>query len=78
MLEWRFKAYRLWLEMKEPKWPNVHYPQDDYNDIIYYAPAQKKKLNSLDELDPEIKRTYENSEFLLKNSSFLLELLWML
>jgi Fe-S cluster assembly protein SufB len=60
MLEWRFKAYRLWLEMKEPKWPNVHYPPIDYNDIIYYAaPAQKKKLNSLDELDPEIKRTYE-------------------
>lgn len=60
MLEWRFKAYRLWLEMKEPKWPNVHYPKIDYNEIIYYAaPTKKKQLNSLDELDPEIKRTYE-------------------
>ncbi len=60
MLEWRFKAYRLWLEMKEPKWPNVKYPPIDYNEIIYYAaPTNKKKLNSLDELDPEIKRTYE-------------------
>ena len=60
MLEWRFKAYRLWLEMTEPKWPNVHYPPIDYNEIIYYAaPTHKKKLNSLDELDPEIKRTYE-------------------
>jgi len=60
MLEWRFKAYRLWLEMTEPKWPNVHYPKIDYNEIIYYAaPTHKKKLNSLDELDPEIKRTYE-------------------
>ena len=60
MLEWRFKVYRLWLEMTEPKWPNVHYPPIDYNEIIYYAaPTHKKKLNSLDELDPEIKRTYE-------------------
>lgn len=60
MLEWRFKAYRLWLEMTEPKWPNVHYPKIDYNEIIYYAaPTHKKKLNSLDDLDPEIKRTYE-------------------
>lgn len=60
MLEWRFKAYRLWLEMTEPKWPNVHYPKIDYNEIIYYAaPTHKKRLNSLDDLDPEIKRTYE-------------------
>ncbi|MBL8006097.1 MAG: Fe-S cluster assembly protein SufB [Ignavibacteria bacterium] len=60
MLEWRLKAYKIWLEMKEPKWPNVHYPPIDYNEIIYYAaPTHKKKLNSLDDLDPEIKRTYE-------------------
>lgn len=60
MLEWRFKAYKLWLDMKEPTWPNVHYPKIDYNEIIYYAaPKQKKKLNSLDELDPAIKKTYE-------------------
>lgn len=60
MLEWRLKAYKLWQEMKEPKWPNVKYPPIDYNDIIYYAaPNTKKKLNSLDELDPEIKNTYD-------------------
>ncbi len=60
MLEWRLKAYKLWLDMKEPKWPNVHYPPIDYNDIIYYAaPKRKNVLNSLDDLDPEIKRTYE-------------------
>ncbi|MEO6693579.1 MAG: Fe-S cluster assembly protein SufB [Ignavibacteria bacterium] len=60
MLEWRLKAYKLWLDMKEPTWPNVHYPQIDYNDIIYYAaPKKKNTLNSLDDLDPEIKRTYE-------------------
>lgn len=60
MLEWRLKAYKLWLDMKEPKWANIHYPPIDYQDIIYYAaPKKKNKLNSLDELDPEIKRTYE-------------------
>jgi len=60
MLQWRLKAYKLWLEMKEPTWPNVHYPKIDYNEIIYYAaPTQKKKLNSLDDLDPEIRKTYE-------------------
>lgn len=60
MLEWRLKAYKLWLEMKEPKWANIYYPSIDYQDIIYYAaPKKKNKLNSLDELDPEIKRTYE-------------------
>lgn len=60
MLEWRLKAYKLWLEMKEPKWANIYYPSIDYQGIIYYAaPKKKNKLNSLDELDPEIKRTYE-------------------
>lgn len=60
MLEWRLKAYKLWLEMEEPKWSNIHYPKIDFNDIIYYAaPTQKKKLNSLEDLDPEIRKTYE-------------------
>jgi Fe-S cluster assembly protein SufB len=60
MLEWRLKAYKLWLDMKEPRWANILYPPIDYQDIIYYAaPKQKKKLNSLDELDPEIRKTYE-------------------
>jgi Fe-S cluster assembly protein SufB len=60
MLEWRLKAYRHWLTMEEPKWPNVHYPEINYQDIIYYAaPKNKGKLNNLDEVDPELLRTFE-------------------
>ncbi len=60
MLEWRLKAFRHWLTMTEPKWPNVNYPQINFQDIIYYsAPKPKKTLNSLDELDPEIKNTFD-------------------
>ena len=60
MLEWRLKAYRHWLTMEEPTWPNVHYPSIDYQDIIYYsAPKPKKQLNSLEEVDPELLRTFE-------------------
>ena len=60
LLEWRLKAYRHWLTMVEPKWPNVHYPNIDFQDIIYYsAPKAKPVLNSLDELDPEIKATFD-------------------
>ena len=61
MLDWRLKAYRLWLTMKEPVWPNVHYPPIDYQAIIYYsAPKLKGKgPASLDEVDPELLRTYE-------------------
>src|SRR5215467_4513700 len=64
MLDWRLKAFRYWasLEAKdaEPKWANVHYPAIDYQAIYYYsAPKQKKQLESLDDLDPEILRTYE-------------------
>jgi Fe-S cluster assembly protein SufB len=60
MLEWRLKAYRHWLTMKEPTWQNVHYPPIDYQDVIYYsAPKPKKKLASLDEVDPEVLRAYE-------------------
>jgi Fe-S cluster assembly protein SufB len=64
MLEWRLRAYRHWAELEksqaEPKWANVHYEPIDYQDIIYYsAPKQKPTLNSLDEIDPEIRRTYE-------------------
>src|SRR5438094_470676 len=60
MLQWRLKAYRHWLTMKEPKWPNVHYPPIDYQNVIYYsAPKPKKQLNSLDEVDPELRATFE-------------------
>ncbi len=60
MLEWRLKAYRRWLTMKEPHWPNVHYPKIDYQAIRYYsAPKSVKPLQSLDEVDPELLRAYE-------------------
>src|SRR3990172_2434201 len=60
LLEWRLKAYRLWLTMKEPTWQNVKYDPINYQDIVYYsAPKKKKVLNSLDEVDPEVRRTFD-------------------
>ena len=60
LLEWRLSAFRVWRTMTEPKWHNVHFPPVDFQDIIYYsAPKQKPKLESLDDLDPEIKATFD-------------------
>ena len=60
MLEWRLKAYRQWIKMKEPHWSNVNYPAIDYQAISYYsAPKKKPQLNSLDEVDPELRKTFE-------------------
>lgn len=60
MLEWRLKAYRHWLTLEEPAWPNLKISPVNYQDIIYYsAPKQKKKLQSLDEVDPELRNTFE-------------------
>ena len=60
LLEWRLKAFRAWKQMEEPSWANVKYPKINYNDIIYYsAPKPKKKLDSLDEVDPELRATFE-------------------
>ena len=60
LLEFRLQAYRHWLTMAEPMWPNVKYPKIDFQNISYYsAPKAKKKLNSLDEVDPELRRTFE-------------------
>jgi len=60
MLEWRLKAYRHWLKMVEPHWSNVKYDPIDYNDISYYsAPKKKPLLNSLDEVDPELRATFD-------------------
>src|ERR1700752_1616523 len=60
MLEFRLKAYRYWLTLEEPTWAHVKYPKPDFNNIIYYsAPKQKKTLNSLDEVDPELLKTFE-------------------
>jgi len=60
MLKWRLDAFQKWQSLTEPKWPNVKYTPIDYQDIIYYsAPKQKVGVNSLDEVDPELRRTFE-------------------
>ena len=60
LLEFRLNAYQQWLTMKEPQWPNVDYPKIDFQSISYYsAPKPKKKLGSMDEVDPELLRTFE-------------------
>lgn len=60
MLEWRLKAYKQWLNMREPDWANLEFPKIDFQNIIYYsAPKQKVKVNSLDDIDPELRRTFE-------------------
>ncbi len=60
MLEWRLKAYRHWLTMEEPKWPNVKYNAIDYQDAYYYAaPKQQKQTKSLDEVDPKLRDTFD-------------------
>ena len=60
LLEYRLKAFRHWQTMMEPTWPNVKYPKIDFQDISYYsAPKAKKKLASMDEVDPELLRTFE-------------------
>ncbi len=60
MLQWRLKAFKYWLTMKEPTWPNVHYPPINYQDAVYYsAPKTKPRPKSLSEVDPELLKTYE-------------------
>ena len=59
LLEWRLDAYRRWLTMKEPEWARVSYDKVDYNDIYYYAAPKRQGPESLDEIDPEILKTYE-------------------
>ena len=60
LLESRLKAFKAWKKMEEPNWANIKYAKPDYQDIIYYAaPKQKKELKSLDELDPEMKMTFD-------------------
>ena len=61
MLEYRLNAYKAWLEMEEPNWANVSYKKPNYQDVIYYsAPKQKPVLDSLDDLDPEMKKLLTN------------------
>ena len=72
LLEWRLKAYRHWLTMREPDWANVKYPKIDYQDIIYYsAPKPKKLLQSLDEVDPEVRKTFEKLGIPLEEQKIL-------
>src|SRR5262245_1672034 len=61
LLEWRLKAYRRWLMMEEPKWPNVHYPPIDYQDIVYYSAPKPKGEGpkSLEEVDPELRKAFD-------------------
>jgi len=60
MTEWRLKAYRHWLKMKEPKWPKLNYPEINFDDLYYYAaPKNDNAPKSLDEVDPELLRTFD-------------------
>ena len=72
LLEWRLKAYRLWTTMVEPFWPNVHYDPIDYQAISYYsAPKKKPSLKSMDEVDPEIRSTFEKLGIPLEEQKLL-------
>jgi len=72
LLEWRLKAYRRWLTMREPHWANVQYPAIDYQSISYFsAPKKAPQLGSLDEVDPELRRTYEKLGISLTEQKFL-------
>jgi len=72
LLEWRLKAYRLWLTMREPKWANIKYSPIDYAKIIYYsAPKKKPNLKDLSEIDPEIRRTFEKLGIPLEEQKLL-------
>jgi Fe-S cluster assembly protein SufB len=73
LLEWRLKAYRHWLTMTEPTWANVHYPKINYQDIIYYAAPKSKSdgPKSLDEVDPELLKTYEKLGIPLQERAIL-------
>ena len=71
MLAWRLDAYKRWLTMREPKWAKVDYPPIDYQGIYYYS-APKKAPQSLDEIDPEILRTYEKLGIPLREREALL------
>jgi Fe-S cluster assembly protein SufB len=60
LLEWRLKAYRMWQEMTEPAWHNVHFSPINYDDVIYYsAPKKKPQLSSMDEVDPDVRATFD-------------------
>jgi Fe-S cluster assembly protein SufB len=70
MLKWRLKAYETWLKMEEPAWAKVHYPPIDYQKIIYFS-APKQKVDSLDEVDPELLATYKKLGIPLEEQEML-------
>ena len=71
LLDWRLNAYKKWKKMIEPTWPNVNYPKIDYQDISYFSAPKKKKLKSLDEVDPEILKTYDKLGIPLQEQKML-------
>lgn len=72
MLQWRLEAYRRWLTMTEPTWARIDYPKIDFQDLYYYAaPKPKKTVSSLDEIDPEILKTYEKLGIPLREVAML-------
>jgi len=72
MTEWRLKAYRHWITLTEPKWPNVKYADIDYQDISYYsAPKQKPTLDSMEDVDPELVKTFEKLGIPLEEQKIL-------
>src|SRR6186713_3246176 len=72
MLEWRLGAFRRWLTMREPTWARVNYPKIDYQDMYFYsAPKKNAAPKSLDEIDPEILRTYEKLGIPLREQKML-------
>jgi Fe-S cluster assembly protein SufB len=71
MLEWRLNAYRRWLTMREPQWARVDYGPIDYQDLYYYSAPKRKALASLDEVDPEILKTYAKLGIPLREQEML-------
>ncbi len=71
MLEWRLEAYKRWLTMREPTWARVDYPKIDYQNAYYYSAPKKKALAPLDEVDPEILKTYEKLGIPLREQEIL-------
>tara|TARA_B100001094_G_scaffold307136_1_gene338564 strand:- start:3007 stop:4455 length:1449 start_codon:yes stop_codon:yes gene_type:complete len=71
LLEWRIKAYKKFLKLKEPEWSNLNYPKIDLNEICYYSAPKKKKIKSLDEVDPELLNTYDKLGISLNEQKML-------
>ena len=71
LLDWRLKAYRHWLDKQEPNWANIGYPDIDYQSISYFSEPKKKKLASLDEVDPKLLETYNKLGIPLEEQKML-------